>query len=159
MTIRQATLRDLTTVQDLNFKLFQHNRPFEPALNMDWSRGKSGEEFFTRAIRDGDKCCFVALDGGEIVGYLAGSVKSGEDYEKGTVAELDNIFVLENYRGRGVGGGLFREFKNWAKAKNVDRLFVSAYFDNADAVAFYHKVGFQNYGWDLKMEVKNDEKI
>ncbi len=158
IVIKKATLDDLETVQNLNHQLFEHDLVFEPALNMNWPYEKSGKDFFTRAITDDDKCCFVALDGDEIVGYLAGSVKSGQDYEEGIVAELDNTLVLDNYRGHGVGRKLFDEFKNWAISKKVDRLYVSAYFDNSDAVAFYHAVGFENYGWSLKMEVNNDKE-
>ncbi|MCL2037758.1 GNAT family N-acetyltransferase [Candidatus Saccharibacteria bacterium] len=156
--VKEATLDDLKAVQDLSHQLFEHDVPFEPALNMNWSYEESGRKFFVNAISDDDKCCFVAFNDEEIVGYLAGSVKPGQDYEKGTVAELDNTLVLDEYRGLGVGRKLFDEFKIWAKSKKVDRLYVSAYFDNSDAVAFYHAVGFKNYGWSLKMEVNNDEE-
>lgn len=153
--IRSADMSDLSAVQDLNHQLFQHDFEFDPTLDIEWPY-KSGKEYFASAISSNDKCCFVAIDGDEVVGYLAGSIKDKIDYSTVTFAELDNTLVDEKCRGQGVGKKLFYEFRKWAKDNGADKIVVSAYYGNANAVNFYHKIGFNDYAREMWMEVEDD---
>jgi GNAT superfamily N-acetyltransferase len=60
------------------------------------------------------------------------------------------MFVLEKYRGQGIGTRLFNAFFSWAKKKGAKRKLVMAYAPNSEAISFYKKQGFSDYA--LTME-------
>ena len=66
--------------------------------------GEKEKKYFTNAINN--DIVFVAEKEGKIVGYLVGSICEPSSYIKVLFAELDNMFILENYRKYGIGSGL-----------------------------------------------------
>ena len=52
------------------------------------------------------------------------------------------MFVLEQYRSRGVGSQLVDDFKKWSREKGAQRILVVAYVTNEKAVNFYQRDGF-----------------
>ncbi|MGV8169046.1 MAG: GNAT family N-acetyltransferase [Candidatus Nanoarchaeia archaeon] len=98
-----------------------------------------------------DGCIIVAILNNNIVGYLCGGINKPEPYR--TVkksAELENMFVLEEYRSKGVGKKLFNEFKKWCKQHKVNIIKVTAFTANGRAIKFYRNSGFRDYTLTLE---------
>lgn len=153
LIIRLAREDELKVVQDLNYKLFvSDNRHFHD-LNLRWPYEEKGTEYFKHKI-DGTKgVCFVAEKSGKVIGYLAGSTFDAGSAYLAKRAELDNMFVEEEFRSSGIGATLVEEFKNWCKQNQVEKIFVNAFSPNTRAIAFYKKTGFEEYSLTLSQDI------
>lgn len=155
VVIRKAREDELKVVQELNHRLFLHDEEYDSFLDMNWSFGKAGTEYFKRRIAGKDGVCFVAELDGEIVGYLAGGLIKPYSYrtiKKQT--ELENTLVKEGYRGRGIGEKLFKKFVVWSRERGAQRIKVSASAENLRAIKFYRRTGFVPYASELEYGIK-----
>lgn len=153
-TIKKATIDDLETIQDLNNKLFElEYNNFDPSLKIGWPYEIAGEEYFKDLIEN--QIIYLALAEKEIVGYLAGSIHVESSYNTTSIAELDNMFILEEYRKYGLGTKLFNEFKSYCIENKIQELKVTASAKNINAIKFYQKNGFEEFETTLKMSLDN----
>ena len=151
--IKKATIEDLETIQDLNNKLFElEYNNFNPSLKIGWPYEIAGEEYFKDLIEN--QIIYLALADNDIVGYLAGSIHVEYSYNTTSIAELDNMFILEEYRKYGIGSTLFNEFKKYCIENNIDELKVTASSKNINAIKFYQKNGFEEFETTLKMSLE-----
>jgi GNAT superfamily N-acetyltransferase len=67
------------------------------------------------------------------------------------------MFVSEDARRNGVGTALVSRFREWCLQQGADEVYVSAYFDNDEAVAFYRKCGFRSWGHALVLDERPDK--
>lgn len=83
----------------------------------------------------------VKNDKKEIVGFCRLHKSTGKEYDKkvNPYAEIDKIFILKDFRAKGLGENLMREAEQWATGLDI-RLEVVAY--NQEAIDFYKKDGF-----------------
>ena len=68
--------------------------------------------------------------------------------------QLDQLAVLPEYQGRGIGGLLLDRVEQFCREKNVDRLQLSVWITNFSAREFYRKRGFEPYleHWERKLK-------
>ena len=152
---RKATIDDLNEVQKLNYKLFElEYNSFDPALNMEWTFSKKGENYFKSLFEDGT--IWVALDDNKVIGYLAGNIKGKPSYATKTIAELDNFYIEEEYRRQGIGKRLVEEFRNYCISKEIEEIKVTASAKNKNAREFYQKNGFEEFEITYKMKLENN---
>ena len=147
--IRKANINDLKEIQMLNHKLFEkEKKEFDSTLDCSWPLGEEGTQYFKDRIEK-NGLALIAEDEGKIIGYLVGAKTEIESYrEKNSIAELENMVVLEEYRSKGIGTKLTNEFLNWAK--NFDIIKVKASAQNKKGINFYRKLGFLDY--DITLE-------
>ena len=147
MKVRKAVIGDLKRIQELSLMLFEKEiEEYDELLDMDWTFGEIGDKFFRKCLTGENTCSFVVEDKGKIVGYLVGEEVKGENYRiLPKVAELDNMLVLKEYRGKGVGKMLYGAFIQWCKERGVKMIKVQASAKNKEAIAFYRKMGMEDY--------------
>lgn len=154
ITIRIATMADLKTIQKLGFDLLDYERQnWDPTLDVDWPFSEEGKAGYEKAIKE--KYTIIAEEEGEPVGYLIGSVKKPI---KGaarqiTTAQLENIFVLRDYRRKNIGKKLFDKFLDYCEQNHVDALNVTVNAKNKTAISFYEKLGFSSSRLFLSKEL------
>lgn len=153
--IKTATIDDLQKVQELNLKLFEkEHKEFDSLLNLDWTFGKVGTKYYQDRISKDDGCVFVAIVDNKIVGYLCGGLTKAEDYRiLPIVAELENTFVLDEFRSKGIGKQLHNKFIEWCKTKNVGKIRVEASTQNELAIKFYRNNNFKDYTLVLEADL------
>jgi ribosomal protein S18 acetylase RimI-like enzyme len=91
---------------------------------------------------------FVAKENNKVVGFC----KTGEIENKN---ELQAIYVLTEYQGRGIGKMLWDEAKNYLDINRDTVVHVATY--NENAIYFYQRLGFKDTGkrWsDEKFKMK-----
>ncbi|MBI2103671.1 GNAT family N-acetyltransferase [Candidatus Woesebacteria bacterium] len=152
LVIRKAKLKELKIVQDLNHELFIHDKKFDKTLDQNWSY-KEGKNYFKKAIEEDHALCLVAEHEGEIVGYLAAFIYRFESYLKIRRAEIENMFVIKAFRGKGVGSELVKEYFKWCKDKNIKIGRVATFDRNTSALGFYGKMGFKIKGIKLEKNI------
>ena len=147
-TIRKATKKDLEAVQKLNLLLFKYDVAFDETLNMNWTFSKVGTDYFNSRIES--EFVYVAEANGKIIGYLAGSFNNQVSYSHEVYAELENMFVMDEWRRHGVGKALCQEFFAQCEQRKIKSIRVTASAKNSRAVAFYKNIGFEEFDLVLK---------
>lgn len=152
MIIRKANIDDLKYVQELNYKLFdlEYNN-FDSELNMEWTFSEKGEKYFKELIENGT--VWVAEDNNKVIGYLAGSIIGKTSCATKTLAELDNFYIDEKYRRKGIGKKLVEEFKKYCILQGIEEMKVTASYKNINAREFYKNNGFGDFEITYKMKL------
>jgi GNAT superfamily N-acetyltransferase len=96
-----------------------------------WVRGRS-RETIERLVRESTRV-IAAYDGAALVGFCR-VVSDGS-----SVAWLGDVFVLPEYRGRGIGVELVREAVEFGEHRDLQW-----YLGTRDAHALYAKFGFES---------------
>ncbi|MFT4309455.1 MAG: N-acetyltransferase family protein [Candidatus Woesearchaeota archaeon] len=145
--IRNATIDDLSRVQELNLSLFKkEHKEYDSLLDLNWTFGEMGTKYYEDRISKDDGCVIVASVDNQIIGYLCGGLRKAESYRRlPIVAELENTFVLEEYRSKGIGKRMYDKFIEWCKTNNVGRVRVEASAQNDLAIKFYRDNNFKDY--------------
>ena len=98
-------------------------------------------EQFSRALdsklSDASAGLLVAEHGMELVGYVSGYCHS-TFYASGPTAWVDELLVIEGFRGTGIGRQLMDAFEQWAQ----DRQSVLVSLATRGAAAFYEHRGY-----------------
>lgn len=152
--IRRATIKDLEDILSLNLELFKkEHKEYDKKLDLKWTYGKIGKACFKKSTIDKNGFSIVAESDGKIIAYLCGSLKLSP-YTYRIIpryAELDNMFVAEKFRSKGIGEKLVKEFLGWCKEKKADCISVNASIQNEKAIKFYRSLGFKDYNLTLEM--------
>jgi len=119
MIIRRAEIDDLQRIQELNLLLFQKEiKEYDDTLNETWTFSEIGTNYYSEKITSSDGFVAVAEIDGQIVGYLVGGISESPSYRKiNKIAELENMLVLEKFRGKGCGSRLIESFIQWSREK------------------------------------------
>jgi len=98
-------------------------------------------------LRRRDTACFVAEAGGAIAGAAAASTAYG--LEVGLYAELEDIYVLPQWRKRGVASALVDACLAWARSRgchDVEVVLTPHARGQPALAAWYAKRGFRDSG-------------
>lgn len=151
--IKKATIENLNEIQELNNQLFElEYNNFDSSLKVGWPFEKEGIEYFSDMLNN--QVVFIAFVDNSVVGYLAGSINVESSYVTKSLAELDNMFILENYRNYGIGTKLVNEFKKYCLNIGIQEIKVTASARNNNAINFYKKNGFEDFEVTFKMTLK-----
>ena len=85
---------------------------------------------------------FFAVEGGELCGMLSLAIVPTTQ-GAGCFGYLDDVFVLEQHRGQGIGAKLMREALNHARKGGCVRVELGTRRDNVQARRLYERLGFQ----------------
>lgn len=96
-------------------------------------------EAFRQSLRSPHTRVTVAEDGGDIVGYAVVFVAADE-------AELANIAVIDEARGRGLGRRLLEAALDNAAAAGARAIYLEVRASNAPAQRLYEQTGFVRIG-------------
>ena len=154
--IQEAKIGNLKEIQNLIQELCKkENKEFDSTISIDWALSEKGKEYVKKKITKNNECAFIAISDGKVVGYLVGIIDKAESWRNILqFAELGDMFVLEDYRGLGIGTKLYQAFVNWTKSKDVQRVRVVASTPNSKAIKFYKKNGLLDYNVVLETDIK-----
>ncbi len=151
--IKKADITYLYDIQKLNDQLFElEYNNFDSALKVGWTFEEKGTNYFKDMIKN--EIVYIALDKDNVIGYLVGSINIQGSYVTKSLAEVDNMFVLEEYRKYGIGTKLIDKFKEYCLQNKIEELKVTASFKNVNAINFYKKNGFNEFEITLKQKLE-----
>ncbi len=156
-TIRQADVKDNDKIAQLSVVSWQESYQLIFAADflsgLSWEQRATGrQKFFT----DPQRTSFVIEIDGQIVGFCdAGPARIIEDIKSidKFFSEIYAIYVLQKYKGHGIGRMLFTAAINYLQNYNYTHVIVWTLVDNNSAIKFYRKVGLAPTDWHTRTEV------
>lgn len=149
--------------EDIAF-LFETFNTFYVDSGFDFGieRKATGVDFLSLAKRD-----FEDIKGKDIYGkflysknkpvaYIYGFVYDGYPYlQESKVGYVDGIFVLEEFRDKGLGKGLVNDFINFCKQCDAYTVKLNVKKENTKAKELYEKIGFRLFDYTMIINLKN----
>ena len=148
-TIKEATLHDVKTVADLAIQMWKTHTTEELT-----------QQFFVYMNKE---CgiIFLAILDRRAVGFAQCGLR--HDYVEGTdscpVGYLEGIFVIEEYRKRGLAKGLIEACERWAKEQGCTEFASDCELINSDSLVFHLKMGFEEANRIICFTKKLEEKM
>ena len=93
---------------------------------------------FADIVRRQDSICLVGSDGSKIVGYVSGCIRPVL-IQGGYAAHVDEIVVLPEIRGKGVGTALMSQMEQWASEQKCQLVGLAT----GGANQFYEQLGYK----------------
>jgi len=141
MNIRRSTLEDAEAM--LTFLASFWEAGCDTVTQMS-SLPTVEQELEWIATRDGDaRVLFVAEQEDRIVGMIEGTIPQSQEYAHGCEFGMS---VLAPFRGQGIGRELILRLLDWAESKQLWRVELSVFSNNAPAIKLYTSMGFQEDG-------------
>ena len=136
-TIDFATADDLDSMADLLAELFTLESDFKPERR----KQIAGLRLILNNREVGQ--LFVLRVDGRVAG-MANALFTVSTAEGRRVILLEDVIVKSAYRGTGLGRRLVEHILAWAAANGLPRVTLLADKDNAPALAFYERLGFEH---------------
>jgi GNAT superfamily N-acetyltransferase len=90
-----------------------------------------------------DAFCLVAVDGGEIVGFVNGTVDVEDGLLPGQLGRIDSLYVVTSARGKGISRALAEAAVAWLRERGADTIRYLSCVDAADDHGFWRSLGFE----------------
>ena len=140
-------VRDLDAAwPELVLMLQALNKYHEPllglALRSDWTA--RARLYFERSLfaPELEALLLIAHSAGSAVGFMSAYVSRSEDVFEETFVVVDDAYVSESERSRGVGRALLARVEIWAKQLGIFELGLSVVLANESGVAAWSALGF-----------------
>ncbi|MBL4675749.1 MAG: GNAT family N-acetyltransferase [Mucilaginibacter sp.] len=146
--IRKATLDDKPTLLQFEQGVVEAERPFTPEMkdgpqqyyDLDW------------LLTSPDAHLVVAELNGELIASGYARIDKSKPYlSHAEEAYLGFMYVVPQYRGKGVNRLVIDTLKQWAIARNITELRLEVYSENESAIRAYEKFGFKLYLLQMRM--------
>ncbi|HUO93234.1 MAG TPA: GNAT family N-acetyltransferase [Rhizomicrobium sp.] len=130
---------------------FEHE--FEPDRRLD---APVAEEYFAQlsaevSRRNGK--IFVAEANGELLGWGVAHERENEIFvvaDERLAGHITELYVIEAWRGKGVGRALIAACETWAKSRRLKTMTIGVLAGNARARRIYEANGFAPYAVELR---------
>jgi len=113
----------------------------------------------TRELNDENTTFYFIRSGADIIGYMKlNEGLSQTELQEEHGLEIERIYVLKEYQGKGVGKKLLSWAIQIANQKNAPFIWLGVWEENKKAIAFYEKNGFITFDQHVFM-VGEDRQI
>lgn len=138
--IREARLDEINTLRSFEQGIIEFERPFAPNLREDPISYYDIEAL----IRNDDAHVIVAEHDNTIIGSGYALIKKSKPYNKPDIyAYLGFMYVVPEYRGKGVNGMIIDTIIQWSKERSVTEFQLEVYAGNDIALNAYKKRSFK----------------
>lgn len=144
--LKIVTSADLVALRDIAIQTFREafelenvKKAFEQYLSHKFSN-----EHLLKELNNKSSTFYFLQNGEEIIGYLKVNVEDAQTEDKlQNALEVERIYLLTKYRGKGVGNILMDKAVAIAKEMGKDIVWLGVWEDNPSSIKFYQKFGFK----------------
>ncbi|WP_291291957.1 GNAT family N-acetyltransferase [Enterococcus sp.] len=148
MEIIQCTPVDLATLRAISIETYQDTfAPFNTEANMRAYLDAAYQPEKLAKELNNPQSAFFFLNEEAVAGYLKlnwGTAQTETIAPEGL--EIERIYIRSEYKRRGYGQQLLTYAEEVARSKQKTSLWLGVWEHNENALAFYHKMGFQRVG-------------
>ncbi len=145
LTIRRAASSDVERIVELRLLLQEHAEKSNPLI---WRITEEGKKLLKQTVEndlaDSNIHVLLAEADGEIIGYVQGEVTRRSDHMPRTVGQVSLMYVVKQFRRKGVGKSLVKELCKFFKSNKAEDLTVRYIIGNKEAEGFWRKLGFES---------------
>jgi len=109
-------------------------------------------ELKERAIETKGIKIFAEENGKEVGRCFIYLIKN--DLHEEPYALLEDVYVDENFRGKGIGTELVKKAIEVAKKLNCYKIIATSRFEREKVHEWYQKFGFKKFGFEFRMDLK-----
>ena len=138
ITIRKATIEDLTVLFEFEQGVLRAERPMDETLKL-----KNTYYYdIPNLIEDSSVELVIAELDGVIAGCGYAKIKKARDcFQFDQFSYLGFMFTKEDYRGRGVNKKIMNYLYDWSLSKGINEVRLEVYPTNIPAIKAYEKSG------------------
>jgi len=139
MIIRKAIKEDANKLDYLFSKFLEHERKY---YDENIKEELIIHDFFEKRIDKENEIVFVAEESNKIIGYIYGCINIDNKIKKELEANIDSLFVIEEYRNNKIGTKLIDNFIEEVNNNNCKYILIDNKYLNKGAANLYNKLGF-----------------
>ncbi|WP_298506569.1 GNAT family N-acetyltransferase [uncultured Maribacter sp.] len=148
---RPAILDDLSVLKIFEQGVISAERPFDSTLKPDPISYYNIAELITSPKSD----VLVAVYNNKIIASSYVKILEAKPYLKHSdYAYLGFMYVMPQFRGKGINKAIIEEIKKWCSSKGIYELRLDVYSANISAIRAYEKAGFQNHLVNMRLTIK-----
>jgi ribosomal protein S18 acetylase RimI-like enzyme len=144
LTIRRAASSDVEKIVELRLLSQEHAEKSNPLI---WRITEEGKRLLKQKVEndlaDNNIHVLLAEGEGEIIGYVQGEVTRRSDHTPRTVGQISLLYVVKQFRRKGVGRRLMKELCKFFNSNKAEDLTVRYIIGNKEAEGFWRKLGFK----------------
>jgi diamine N-acetyltransferase len=162
MNIRYGTTNDAKLLAELGAKTFYDTfaKDNTPQNIASYIKELFSSEIQLNELSDPDIIFLIAELDGTPIGYAKLRMNSKDESIKGmNPVELERIYALQEYLGKGIGKELMKASIKEAKERGCESIWLGVWEKNQRAIDFYRKWGFKEVGthiFNLGEDPQND---
>lgn len=150
MKLRICTIDDKMTVSNMIMELMNYHRKLTNAPKEFWCALDNAKESFDEWFISGK--IYLILEDEISIGFFY--IKFGGN----NAAWLEDLFILEKFRGKGFGKSAMRSLDKMLINDNITALFVDVIPRNNYAIEFYQEVGFDHLNM-IQLRKNYDDRL
>lgn len=161
IVIRKAKPSDLKAISELDLEFAKSQyKNYDKTLNLNWTYSRSGQKYLKKRMSRNDSFLKIASnEQGKIIAYISGGlIKPHPLSVKARYAELESIFIKDEYRGSGLGKKLTEDFINWCRKIKVDYINLAVANENEKTINLYKKLGFRESYSIMEIDLKSERE-
>lgn len=148
--IRPAQKTELETLHAISVETFKETFEAENTKeNMaDYLNNQLGQEQIGNELSNSNTSFYFAYCNDVLVGYLKLNFEEAqkEVVLEGKAFEIERIYILKAYQGKGLGTQLFNNALKIGKEKGCQKMWLGVWEFNRKAITFYKKKGLKAFG-------------
>ena len=162
IVIRKARLNDIDTLISLENELYDNQIEYlreSKSQNLgDFSLKKNSNiflnKFILRMIRSKNGLVLIAEFEKKIAGYLIIIIKKNVPiFKLEKLAEITDLYIKEEFRGKGISNKIRDEVLKWCKIKKISSITLDLLPKNIHAKRIYEKWGFNEFLIEMRMSI------
>lgn len=147
--IRKASINDAALLSKIGVASFlpAHGHSAPKEIIDDYISEYFSEENLKKELEEEDSYFFLLYHEESLVGYSKIILNHSESsINVKNAAYMSRLYLLKEYYNLGLGQRLFHHAVSFCKSKNQKAIWLKVWIENHKAIAFYHKMGFQQIG-------------
>ncbi len=142
--IRPAKEEDTSRIVELVSRLKRLNGEFDPLLTPIEDLENEVIKYVQNTMKDPNSVILVVEDAGKVQGVLIAKLVDRCFYKPRVVGQIADVYLMPEYRRRGLGYKLIMEAEKVLKSKGAEMIFAEFPEKNVIAEGFYRRLGFRN---------------
>jgi ribosomal protein S18 acetylase RimI-like enzyme len=147
--IQQGIAADSRLISELSVKTFYETYAAHNTMEdmVKYTASNFGEDRIRKELEEKKQIYFLCYFNGNPAGYAALRYENQPVELTGLkAAEVGRIYVLNDFKNKGIGKELIRKCIETAAKQGFERLWLGVWQENLPAINFYEKNGFSKIG-------------
>ncbi|MBD3164279.1 GNAT family N-acetyltransferase [Candidatus Woesearchaeota archaeon] len=152
--IRRAAMEDFEGLKKIKLLSKKEEFRYSGAIRLIEDNKEDYFNYLKKDIKYINRGLFIVVKGKKIVGMiLAQYFKPLPISKYSRKGYISNLYILKEYRKKGLGGKLIETALDWLKNNKTKHVSLEIHVDNKKALQLYRKFGFKDYTVKLSKEL------